>query len=446
MKIGVVGVGYLGAVHATALASIGFDVTATDVDDAKVASLNAGKATFHEPGFDDLLARTVDQGSLRFTTDPTELADHDVVFLCVGTPQVSGGSAADLSQVWSAVADLAPHLAADAVLVGKSTVPVGTAARIADFLVERGSSATVVWNPEFLREGFAVRDTLEPDRIVVGAPDDAAGARAVDLLREVYAAPLAAGTPLLVTDVATAELVKAAANAFLATKISFINAMAEICDEVGADVTQLADAIGHDSRIGSQFLKAGVGFGGGCLPKDIRAFRARSAELGVGQALDFLDDVDDINRRSRSRARDAALGALEGVDEPVVTVLGAAFKPDSDDTRDSAALDIAAQLAATGAAVRVHDPAALATAARVAPQLDYRADLSDALAGADLVMVLTEWREYRDLDPDEAGRLVRRRRVIDGRNCLPAQSWADAGWHWSGMGVPDRLPAPATVG
>ncbi len=438
MRISVIGAGYLGAVHATALASVGFDVVAVDTDVDKVASLNSGVPTFHEPGFGALLSHTLDSGRLSFTTDIAQIADCDVHFLCVGTPQRSDTSGADMRQVWAAVEAMTPHLRPATVLVGKSTVPVGTATEIAHYLVDQGCGATVAWNPEFLREGFAVRDTLEPDRIVVGVSPGPAGEAAVAALRQVYASPLSAGSPFLVMDVATAELVKVSANAFLATKISFVNAMAEICEQTGADVTLLATAIGHDSRIGSQFLKAGVGFGGGCLPKDIRAFIARAEELGLGTALTFLGEVDTINQRSRQRAVAAAVRTLGEVPGSTVTVLGAAFKPDSDDIRDSPALDIAVHLHDLGAAVRVHDPRALANAAKTYPQLQYESDLAEALRGADLVMVLTEWRQYLNLDPVAVGERVNHRRVVDGRNCLPANRWRAAGWQYVGMGVPEQ--------
>ena len=434
MRISVVGLGYLGAVHATALASVGFDVIGVDLDSEKVAALAGGVPPFHEPRFDELLTQTLASGRLRFSTDTADVADCDIHFLCVGTPQQADGVAADLSQVWDALDTLVPLMSDDSVLVGKSTVPVGTAAQIVERLRESGSRTTVLWNPEFLREGFAVRDTLEPDRIVVGATSDPRGNEAIARLRQVYAAPISAGTPFLVTDLATAELVKVAANSFLATKISFINAMAEICEATGADVTQLATAIGHDSRIGSQFLRAGVGFGGGCLPKDIRAFMARAQDLGLSDSVRFLSEVDAINDRTRQRAVVAAEDMLGSVPGSTVVVLGAAFKPDSDDTRDSPALGIAGQLHARGARVRVHDPHALANAARSHPQLEYEPHLMTALVDADLVMVLTEWREYVTLDPASVGGLVRTRRVFDGRNCLPARQWQEAGWRYRGVG------------
>jgi UDPglucose 6-dehydrogenase len=435
MRITVIGTGYLGAVHAACMAEIGHDVLGVDVDAAKIEALADGRPPFYEPGFPEVLTRTVASGKLRFTTSLAEAgAFGEVHFVCVGTPQLSGGHGADLRHVNAVVHGLAPHLQAGALIVGKSTVPVGTAAALtADLarLAPPDAGAELAWNPEFLREGFAVEDTLHPDRLVVGA----ASARADAILRELYAPMLAAGVPYISTDLATAELVKVSANAFLATKISFINAIAEICDAAGADVVTLADAIGHDTRIGRRFLSAGLGFGGGCLPKDIRAFMARADELGVGQALDFLADVDEINMRRRhwvvELARQLVGGSLLGRN---VAVLGAAFKPDSDDVRDSPALHVAAAIRLQGAAVRVHDPKAIDNARAAHPSLDYAHEVSKACENADLVLHLTEWQEYRELDPAELGKLVRAPRIIDARNALHLDRWRSANWTIRGLG------------
>ncbi|NNU28127.1 UDP-glucose dehydrogenase family protein [Isoptericola sediminis] len=435
MRVSVVGLGYLGAVHAASMASLGHEVVGVDVDVARVESLALGKSPFFEPGFDELLARAVGAGRLSVTSDVAAVAGARVHFVCVGTPQAAGSGAADLSFVEAAVSSLVPHLGPGEVVVGKSTVPVGTAARLAARVEAVG--ATLVWNPEFLREGFAVADTLHPDRIVYGVPDGEAGRRAAGLLDEVYAAPLAEGTPQVVTDYATAELVKVAANSFLATKISFINAMAELCEVAGGDVTRLADAIGHDQRIGRKFLNAGLGFGGGCLPKDIRAFMARADELGAGEAVAFLGEVDAINTRRRARMVELAVEVLGGdVAGARVAVLGAAFKPDSDDVRDSPALDVAARLDGLGGHVVVHDPQAIDNARRKEPSLAYERDLEAALTGADVVLVLTEWRHYRDLDPARAAALVARPQVLDGRGALDREAWQAAGWTYRALGRP----------
>jgi len=434
MKLSVIGCGYLGAVHAASMAVLGFDVVGIDVDAAKIESLAAGVTPFFEPGFDETLAAGLVSGRLQFTTDYAAAADADVHFICVGTPQRPGELAADLTYVFGAARSLAPHLNRPSLVVGKSTVPVGTAAeftKILHDLAPAGDHIDLAWNPEFLREGFAVHDTLHPDRMVIGVQSSTAE----PLMRQVYASMLAEGIPLLVMDLPTAELVKVAANSFLATKISFINAMGEICEATGADVTQLADAIGLDARIGRRFLNAGIGFGGGCLPKDIRAFTARAAELGMGDAVGFLHEVDAINTRRRARAveitREFTGGLLAGKN---VCVLGAAFKPDSDDVRDSPALDIAQMLAGAGAHVRVHDPKALDNAAKRFPELVMCPDVTDALRDADVVLHLTEWKQYRELDPVEAGKLVRHAQLVEGRNALDVEQWRAAGWRVRSLG------------
>lgn len=436
MRLAVIGCGYLGSVHAAAMASIGHDVVGIDVDERKIASLKNGEAPFFEPGLQQILAEGIASGRLAFTTDTAAAAGAAVHFIGVGTPQQKGGHAADLTYVNAAVDALIPHLSAGDIVAGKSTVPVGTAAALAARVTPTG--ATLVWNPEFLREGFAVQDTIDPDRLVAGVPAGDEGERAAAILREVYHPSVAKGTPFIVTDYATAELVKVAANAFLATKISFINAMAEIAEVTGADVTQLADAIGHDVRIGRRFLGAGIGFGGGCLPKDIRAFSARAEELGRGESVAFLREVDAINLRRRDRAVQLVVDGLGGaVHQKRVAVLGAAFKPHSDDIRDSPALDAAVRLHGLGADVVVTDPEAVENARRMQPQLAYTTDRDEALRGADAVLVVTEWDEYRrELSPEHAASLTAGRLVVDGRNCLDAAAWRAAGWDYHGMGRP----------
>lgn len=435
MKISVIGCGYLGAVHAAAMASLGHEVVGVDVDADKVAALTSGRPPFFEPGLSELLVKGQDLGSLEFTTDVSRVADSRIHFVCVGTPQMPGEFAADVTYVDAAVDSLVPHLTSTSVVVGKSTVPVGTAERLAAVLAPSG--ATLMWNPEFLREGHAVEDTLHPNRLVYGVADGAAGEQATAGLDEVYATMLAEQTPRMVTDFATAELVKTAANSFLATKISFINAMAELCEASGADVTQLADAIGMDDRIGRKFLNAGLGFGGGCLPKDIRAFMARAGELGADQAVAFLREIDSINMRRRVRmvdiARDTLAGSFIG---KKITVLGAAFKPNSDDVRDSPALAVARLIATQGGVVTVTDPQAIDNAAKTFPELNYVADTSQALAGADAVLLLTEWQEYRDLDPVATASLVAAKVLIDGRNVLAPEVWRSAGWTYRALGRP----------
>jgi len=435
VRISVIGCGYLGAVHAASMAELGHEVVGIDVDRPKVEALQQGKAPFYEPGFEELLGRSLSSGRLRFSTDMADAAGAVLHFVCVGTPQKRGEYAADMRYVEAAVEALLAALEPGDLVVGKSTVPVGTAVRLAEIVSGKVPGALLAWNPEFLREGFAVQDTLHPDRLVYGLPSGSDGETARALLDEVYASIVAAGTPQVVTDYATAEMVKTAANSFLATKISFINAMAELCEATGADVKQLADAIGHDDRIGRKFLNAGLGFGGGCLPKDIRAFMARAGELGADQALTFLREVDNINMRRRIRmvelAREVCDGSLLG---KRVAVLGAAFKPDSDDIRDSPALNVAAQLQLQGAVVQVTDPAAGDNIRRSWPQLMVTDTAEEAADRADAVLVLTEWRQYRELDPETFGRVVARKRVLDGRNALDMDRWVGAGWTYRALG------------
>ncbi|MFJ9537294.1 UDP-glucose dehydrogenase family protein [Streptomyces sp. NPDC101225] len=443
LKITVIGTGYLGATHAAAMAELGFEVLALDIVREKIEKLERAEAPMFEPGLEDLLRRHVagfegSSGRLRFTQDWAEVgAFGDVHFVCVNTPQKHGEYACDMSYVDAAIASLAPHLAGPALVVGKSTVPVGSADRLAGYLAEHapaGQDAELAWNPEFLREGFAVDDTLHPDRIVAGVRSE----RAEKLLREVYARPLSEGTPFVVTDFPTAELVKTSANSFLATKISFINAMAEMCEASGGDVAKLAEAIGHDDRIGRKFLRAGIGFGGGCLPKDIRAFMARAGELGADQALTFLREIDSINMRQRGQMVELARQVLGG--GPFlgkrVAVLGATFKPDSDDVRDSPALNVAGQIHLQGGQVTVYDPKGMDNARRLFPTLGYAGSAMEAVRGADVVLHLTEWREFRELDPAELGAVAADRVILDGRNALDPELWRKAGWTYRAMGRP----------
>ncbi|KUJ49628.1 UDP-glucose dehydrogenase family protein [Micromonospora maris] len=441
------GTGYLGATYAICFAEMGYRVIGFDVDVDKIARLANGTLPFHEPGLENLLRRNLAAGRLQFSTNLAQIAEFgDVHFICVGTPQRADGMGADLSYVEAAVTGLSQNLTRKALIVGKSTVPVGTVEWV-EQLVSKNAPADlgieVAWSPEFLQEGFAVDDVLRPNRIVIGVKTE----WAKDMLHATHkgvldlAAAEGRTVPLMVTDFATAELVKVAANAFLATKISFINAMAEVCEVAGGDVVQLAQAIGYDPRIGNRFLQAGVGFGGGCLPKDIRAFQARAQELGVGDALRFLHEVDLINLRCRPRVMRLAAELL-GRSGPAgpdlsgtrIAVLGATFKPNSDDVRDAPALAVAALLAKSGSDVRVYDPQGMENARVVQPKLTYAPTLNDAVRSADLVCVLTEWAEFRESDPYVLGTLVASRRVVDGRNCLDSARWMKAGWQYRGMG------------
>lgn len=439
MRCTVFGTGYLGATHAAGMAELGHEVVGVDIDPGKIAKLSAGEIPFYEPGLAKMLRDNLSAGRLRFTTDYAVAADFaDVHFLGVGTPQKKGEYGADLRHVHAVIDALVPRLTRSAVIVGKSTVPVGTASELscrAKQLAHPGVEIEVAWNPEFLREGFAVHDTLHPDRIVVGVQNDSH--RAEMALRELYAPLLDEGVPFLLTDLQTAELVKVSANAFLATKISFINAISEVCEAAGADVRVLADALGHDSRIGRRFLNAGLGFGGGCLPKDIRAFMARAGELGANHALTFLREVDSINMRRRTRMVElttaACGGSLLGAN---IGVLGAAFKPESDDVRDSPALNVAGMLQLNGATVNVYDPKAMENSQRLFPTLNYSTSALEACERADAVLVLTEWQEFLDLDPQTLAGTVRAKVMVDGRNCLDTARWTDAGWRLYALGRP----------
>ncbi len=447
-RLTVIGTGYLGATHAVCMAAVGYVVLGVDVDPQKIARLAAGEVPFFEPGLGELLRDTLATGRLRFTQDFAEAAEFgDVHFICVGTPQKKGSQAADVSYVHSATQALATHMTRKALIVGKSTVPIGTAAQLRDMVhavAPAGSAVELAWNPEFLREGYAVADTLQPDRLVFGTESRWAN----EQLKAAFTPVLDRGTPLVECDLSTAELVKVAANSFLATKISYINAMAEVCEATGADVNLLSRALSYAERIGGRFLKPGLGFGGGCLPKDIRAFAARAEELGVGQAVSFLHQVDAINGRRRKRTvdlvRELAGGSLRGVK---VAALGAAFKPNSDDIRDAPALDVARMLHEEGAVVRVFDPEAMDNARRAYPDLTYAASLPEAIQGADVVVLLTEWAQFRDADPEMMGWLVAQRKVVDGRHALDADAYRAAGWEYRALGRPttSRTVALATA-
>ena len=431
LRVSVIGTGYLGATHAACIASLGFEVVGIDVDPEKIAMLAGGKVPFYEPDLEDLLAAQIKSGKLTFSTNFQDAADADIHFICVGTPQQTGSLAADLKYVDAALDAIAPIAKAGSLVVGKSTVPVGTAQRLRERLISLNPAVDLAWNPEFLREGFAVEDTLKPNRLVVGVVSDAAEAK----LKELYKSNLDANTPWVRADLPTAELVKVAANSFLATKISFINAMAEICEAAGGDVTVLAKAIGYDPRIGSRFLQAGIGFGGGCLPKDIRAFMARADELGATQALEFLREIDSINLRARSRVIELVRKDLaDDLKGKRVAVLGAAFKPDSDDVRDSPALDISVQIQAAGATVVIHDPKAMKNAEKRFPVLNFANSIEDCLKGADIVLHLTEWKIYREINPVAVKSLVKNAIIIDGRNSLDREAWQAAGWKFRALG------------
>jgi UDPglucose 6-dehydrogenase len=416
------------------MASLGHEVVAYDPDGQKITRLSQGDLPFFEPDLAELIKAGLASGKLNFTASlPEALENSDVHFLCVGTPQSKDSEAADLSQIQAAVGAMASLLKEGDTVVGKSTVPVGTASWVNEYLEKNSiSKVNLVWNPEFLREGFAVKDTLNPDRIVLGIST----ANDNQIVEKIYAKAISDGSPVVVTDYATAELVKVAANAFLATKISFINSFADLCDAAGADVTTLADAIGFDNRIGRKFLNAGIGFGGGCLPKDIRALKARATELGLASQFEFLTEIENINLSRRTTVVEMANKLLGGFSGKKIAILGAAFKPDSDDIRDSPALDIAQELLKSGATIAIHDPAAISALKRMHPNLPTEDSIEAALKDADLVLHLTEWKEYRELDPARLFKLVKSAQIIDGRNVLDRQLWNSAGWKINYLGKP----------
>lgn len=439
MKVTVIGAGYMGTTHAACMAQIGHDVLAVDVDAEKTSRLQNGDLPFFEPELEEIVRENLAGGRLRFTTSYEQAGEFgDVHFLTVGTPQAPGRPDADLTYVDAAIDMLAQHLRRPAIVVGKSTVPVGTGQRLAQRLADTAAVSAgveVAWNPEFLREGYAVNDTLCPDRIVVGV-DNPEESYAAETIRELYRPVLNDSIPFIVTDLATAELVKVSANAFLATKISYINSVAEVCEAAGADITVVADAIGYDVRIGRPFLNAGLGFGGGCLPKDMRAFMARADELGVGDALSLLREGDAVNTRQRSHIVEMARAACGSLRDARIAVLGAAFKPNSDDIRDSPALAVAEQVRLQGANVTVYDPKAMDNARKTFPKMNYAQSVQEACIGADAVLVLTEWDEFRTVAPQEIAAVARRRFIIDARNCLDPKVWRSAGWTYRGFGRP----------
>ena len=434
MRISVIGTGYLGTTQAACLASLGHEVTAYDIDISKVNLLASGKLPFFEPGLEDLIQSGLSTKKLRFTNDISEaITNSDLNFLCVGTPQLDESGAADTSQIKSALSAMVPHLKKNSIVIGKSTVPVGTASWINDYLLNKSKNkVSLVWNPEFLREGFAVEDTLNPDRIVLGSIENEPAKKVAELFQD----NLSKGTPIIYTDFATAELVKVAANAFLATKISFINAFADLCDATGANVTTLADAIGYDSRIGRKFLNAGIGFGGGCLPKDIRALQSRAAELGLAEQFSFLTIIDEINLNRRQKLIELVEKLLVTISEKNIAILGVSFKPDSDDIRDSPALKIAQELNKMGANLKLHDPAAIPSINKTFPELNTELNIEEAVKNADLILHLTEWKDYRNLDPEIIGNLVRQKIIIDGRNVLDENLWRKSGWKVNFLGKP----------
>jgi UDPglucose 6-dehydrogenase len=448
MRLAVVGCGYLGVTLAAAMAKLGNEVIGVDVDAAKVISLNRGIAGFFEPDVDELLARHVATGAQAFTTSYREALDFsDVVFLTVGTPPVPGGSHYDLTHLRAAVRQIAAEVRRPTVVIGKSTVQVGTAHDLSRLIRHEypGSARMirVAWMPEFVRESSAVTDTLAPSRIVIGIePGDKDIAH---LVRKLHGDAVSAGTRFIVTNLATAELAKCAANAFLATKLSFINAMAELCEVAGGDVEQLAEVLASDPRIGPGGMRPGLGFGGGCLPKDIRAFARSAHDLGIPESLRFLQEVDAINLRRRDRVVDLAIELCQpDVRGTRVAVWGAAFKPGTDDIRDSPALAVADRMSQLGASVVVCDPRASGNGRSAHPQLEFDHCPTRAASGSHLLLHLTEWPDFKSVDPRMLASVVAQRNIIDARGSLDAASWELAGWTYRRLG--NASPGHASKG
>ncbi|MCJ1680479.1 UDP-glucose/GDP-mannose dehydrogenase family protein [Streptomyces sp. APSN-46.1] len=440
MRISVIGCGHLGIPHAAAMAELGHEVIGVDVDQAKVDSLNSGQCPIYETGLPELLARHTASGRLRFTTDIREAAEFaEMHFIGVGTPIDADGRSYDTGQVYGAIRQLAPHLNQACTIVGKSTVTVGTTIQVtalAQRLAPAGQAVDVVWNPEFLREGHAVEDTLRPDRIIAGVTT-AEGEKAI---RAVYAPILDAGVPIFVTDPQTAELAKGAANSFLGLKISYINAVADMCEAAGGDVSRIVEILGIDPRIGSGGMMPGIGYGGGCLPKDVRAFTASARQLGATDAAKLLRAAEEINESRTAVAMALITRALGGrpLKAARVTVWGAAFKPGTNDVRESPALALAHALQQAGGTVTVHDPQAVATAMVRNPELDYTGDLRASLRGADLVVLATEWPEYRQASPQALVDGPANPLLVDCRTSLDAESWRAAGWTVHQLGRPGK--------
>ncbi|KJY33731.1 UDP-glucose/GDP-mannose dehydrogenase family protein [Streptomyces sp. NRRL S-495] len=440
MRVSVIGCGHLGIPHAAAMAELGHEVIGVDVDGAKVDRLNAGECPIYETGLPELLAGHTATGRLRFTTDIAEAAEFaDLHFVGVGTPIDADGRSYDTGQVFGAIRQLAPHLKRSCTIVGKSTVTVGTTLKVTELahrLAPAGDLVEVVWNPEFLREGHAVEDTLRPDRLIAGVTS-AEGEKAI---RTVYAGILDAGVPLFVCDPQTAELAKGAANTYLGLKISFINGVADMCDAAGADISRIVDILGIDPRIGAAGMRPGIGYGGGCLPKDIRAFTASARQLGADRAAALLLAAEHINDSRVDTAMALVTGALgrRPVKGSRVTVLGAAFKPGTNDVRESPALALAQALEQAGAVVTVHDPQAVPTAVQRNPELDYTDDLSAALDGADITVLATEWPEYRQANPQDLVGHPATPVLVDCRTTLDPDPWRAAGWTPHQIGRPGK--------
>lgn len=437
MKVAIVGTGHVGLVTGAAFAEVGHTVAGYDSDRAKVELLRRGQAPFHEPGLAELIERH-NGDRLTFHGRMEEALDGaEVAFICVNTPPRPDGRLS-LAQVEQATRDIVECGGGPILIVEKSTVPVHTAQRIMSVLRDEGRfpDVEVASNPEFLREGSAVRDMLEPDRIVVGLPGE--DTRAEGLMREIYA-PIVerTGCPIIFTDLETAELIKHASNSFLAMKISYINAVARLCEKVGADVDIVARGMALDPRIGGAHLHAGVGYGGSCFPKDVAAFITHADELGVD--MSFLKDVRRINAEQRGLVVAKVQRAVWNLEGKTIGVWGLAFKPNTDDLREAPSIDVIRALEEEGAKVRAYDPAAGAAAKAELPRTEIVADAMTALEGADALVVLTDWPEFAEADLARVKEAMRRPVVVDGRNLWPVERMADAGFTYLSFGRPDVM-------
>jgi UDPglucose 6-dehydrogenase len=431
MHIAVIGTGYVGLVTGACFAEFGVDVTCVDIDSEKIARLLAGEMPIYEPGLEQLVAKNVLSGRLRFTTDLKQAIEQAlVIFLAVGTPPKSDGSP-DLSYVESAARSIAEHMNGYKVIVTKSTVPIGTGEYIRKLIREQLKSRLnfgIVSNPEFLREGAAINDFMRPDRVVIGSRDE----EAVAIMRDLYRPLYLIEAPFVLTSLEAAELTKYAANAFLATKISFINEIANMCESIGCDVHDVARAIGMDGRIGSKFLHPGPGFGGSCFPKDTRALASVAREFGNDSLI--VDAVIEVNRRQRQAMVpkiERLVGVLEG---KTIAILGLAFKPETDDMREAPAIDIINGLLERGATVRAYDPVAMGEAGKVLPKVSYAEDEYEAVTGADALVFVTEWNQFRALDMSRIRDLMKSPRIADLRNIYDPEDMRELGFEYVGVG------------
>lgn len=434
MRVAIIGTGYVGLVSGACFADFGHIVTCVDKDKSKIDKLHAGIMPIYEPGLDDLVAKNVKEERLFFTVDAAEaVKDADAVFIAVGTPSRRGDGHADLSYVYAAAEEIGQMMTGFTVIVTKSTVPVGTGDEVEAIIrkVRPDGDFAVVSNPEFLREGAAIKDFKIPDRVVVGTDDD----RARQVMKELYRPLFLNETPILFTERRTSELIKYAANAFLAVKITFINEMADLCEKVGANVQEVSRGIGLDGRIGKKFLNAGPGYGGSCFPKDTLALTKTANDYG--SPVRIVDTVVEVNAARKKAMAAKVIAAMGGdVKGKTIGVLGLAFKQNTDDMRDAPSLDIVPALQAAGARIVAFDPEGMTEAARVLPGVTFARTAYDAASNADLLVVITEWHEFRGLDPRRIKEAMRHPRIVDLRNIFNPDEMRGLGFAYEGIGRP----------